>query len=253
MSLQDRVKNGERFSDLTFIDSHTHLDYFTDFFLPGSGHSIEGLIEYMDYIGMDKICCFSYSVCGGDFAYGNDSVGEAVKKYPERVIGFTVLNVHYPETWIEEVKRCESLGLRGIKLHPTWQGTSTELVDLTPLCEYANEHRKIIINHNWGPSEHLRKLADQYRDICFLTAHPYDPEVGRDCPNVYINTAIFRDYGKFEETVRIAGADKVVFGSDMPDLDVPLCLGPILYADIDDADKRLVLGENMKRILDTYV
>jgi predicted TIM-barrel fold metal-dependent hydrolase len=48
------------------------------------------------------------------------------------------------------------------------------------------------------------------------------------------------------------GASKILFGSDFPDLDTSLNLGPLLTAKISDEDKRLILGLNMERILTTY-
>ena len=55
--------------------------------------------------------------------------------------------------------------------------------------------------------------------------------------------------GAISEAVRSFGAEKVLSGSDFPDLDVSLNLGPLLTARISDEDKQLVLGRNMHRLL----
>ena len=46
-----------------------------------------------------------------------------------------------------------------------------------------------------------------------------------------------------------AGADRVLFGSDVPLMDPRSQLGKIITADITDEDKRLVLGGNARRLL----
>ena len=68
------VHQAQTFHDELLVDSHNHLDRFTDFFLPGQGHTAAGLIDYMDYLGIARICTFSYAGIGADFAYGNDAV-----------------------------------------------------------------------------------------------------------------------------------------------------------------------------------
>jgi hypothetical protein len=45
------------------------------------------------------------------------------------------------------------------------------------------------------------------------------------------------------------GADKILFGSDMPFVNANAQIGKILYARISDEDKRKILGLNMANIL----
>ena len=46
-----------------------------------------------------------------------------------------------------------------------------------------------------------------------------------------------------------AGADRVLFGSDMPEQDVRHHVGRVLTADISEEAKRKVLGLNAARLL----
>ena len=48
------------------------------------------------------------------------------------------------------------------------------------------------------------------------------------------------------------GADRLLFGSDLQDLPIAWGLGPILLARLSRQDKQLVLGENLRRILERY-
>ncbi|MFO8007360.1 MAG: amidohydrolase family protein, partial [Candidatus Brocadiia bacterium] len=59
-------------------------------------------------------------------------------------------------------------------------------------------------------------------------------------------------FGAAERYVALYGAKRLLFGSDMSDLPIPWGLGPILYADISEADKRAILGGNLRRLLQTH-
>jgi predicted TIM-barrel fold metal-dependent hydrolase len=56
-------------------------------------------------------------------------------------------------------------------------------------------------------------------------------------------------FGAIEKGVRIAGADRMLFGTDMALLDARHALGKIVTADISHADKRQILGLNAIELL----
>jgi predicted TIM-barrel fold metal-dependent hydrolase len=66
---------------------------------------------------------------------------------------------------------------------------------------------------------------------------------------LYAVVRSFRSPGVIEQLVAGAGAERVVFGSDMPLMDPRCQIGKIITAAIDDQAKRLVLGENAARLL----
>ena len=75
-------------------------------------------------------------------------------------------------------------------------------------------------------------------------------DVALEHPNVYLETcSTFRTPGVIEQLVEEAGAERVLFGSDVPLMDPRAQLGKILTADISDDDKRLILGGNARRLL----
>jgi predicted TIM-barrel fold metal-dependent hydrolase len=54
--------------------------------------------------------------------------------------------------------------------------------------------------------------------------------------------------GVVEKAVKEAGADRIVYGSDIPFRDASTQLGNVFYADITREQKEQVLGLNSKRI-----
>ena len=77
-------------------------------------------------------------------------------------------------------------------------------------------------------------------------------QVAAEEPNVYLDTAASVGYrGDFTEMVRLAGANKILYGSDMPWTCATYQLGRVLLAPITEAEKKLILGENLARLFKT--
>ena len=113
------------------------------------------------------------------------------------------------------------------------------------------------IEHASWP-KYAADVAPKYPDANFVLGHSGNCpparrqalDVAKDHPNVYLETcSTFRTPGAIEELVEEGGADRVIFGSDIPLMDPRTQLGKIITADISDEDKRLVIGGNAKRLL----
>jgi len=71
-------------------------------------------------------------------------------------------------------------------------------------------------------------------------------------PNLYVCSVPLLSPRACEEVVDAIGADRFLFGTDLLDLPIGWGLGPILFARISPEEKRLILRENLKRILSKY-
>jgi len=236
-------------SDVLVLDAHAHIGQIEQYSLPWP--SADDLVAYMDRFGTDRASIFAYAGVGSDFVWGNDLVIEAVRAHPDRFIGYATLNANYPEELIPELERTFALGLRGIKLITAYQGLPAETERFFPVYEWANARGTIILSHQWGASEFLDSIARRYPNISFHIGHlnPNYAQVVRNNDNVYTTTTFVPWPGAIAEAVEAFGAEKILFGSDFPDLDVSLNLGPVLTAKISDEDKLKILGSNMQCIL----
>jgi len=199
----------------------------------------------------DTACIFAFAGVMSDFVWGNNRVVEAVRKYPGRFVGYATLSANYPEDLIPELERT---ALRGIKLITAYQGHPEETERFTPVYEWANSRRTIILSHQWGSADFLGRVAREYPNVCFITGRlnfAY-ADVVRGHDNVYTTTTFVPWPGAIARATEAFGAEKILFGSDFPDLDASLNLGPLLTARVSDEHKRMMLGMNMQRILGTY-
>ena len=104
----------------------------------------------------------------------------------------------------------------------------------------------------------MGEIAPHYPNANFVVGHAGNTPIERAqaiaaaqaYPNVYLETcSTFRNPGVIEQLVAEAGADRVLFGSDLPLMDPRPQIGKIITARISDAAKRLVLGDNARRLL----
>ena len=71
-----------------------------------------------------------------------------------------------------------------------------------------------------------------------------------DCPNVCVDTSGSQPVADMlEYAVEKLGAERIVFGSDVPVRDFPSQLGKVYGAKLRRRDRRLILGGNAERLL----
>ena len=219
----------------------------------------------MDAAGVDKACvnCIFY----GDARYGNDLAAEYVARHPDRFLGVAYVTPRYPDEAMRELERCfDELGMYFLKLYPDYLGKPIDDPAYTPIFEWADGRGIVVMSHSsyFDESDTLTAprrftgLAQRYTRVRWVLAHSGNAAAGqaqaveaaRACPNVFLETCTsWGQDGTIEYLVEGAGADRVLYGSDMPLLDARQQVGRIVTADISDDAKRKVLGLNAIRLL----
>ncbi len=248
-------RSGQRPADMRFWDNHGHMGGRAPHYHLSGCSTVDGIVRDMDRLGVQQTCIFSFDGVFSDEQRGNDTVAEAVRRYPDRFVGFTLLNPHRgAEAMQAELERGAAMGLRGVKLIPYYQDYPEEgpLIDLA--CQWAHAHQQIILNHHWGSPAQVERLVATYPNACFFTGHTTTAyaDIMRRHANLYVCSCPLCGTRTCEEVVAAIGADRLMFGSDLQDLPIAWGLGPILFARLPEADKRLILGGNLQRVLATH-
>ena len=219
------------------------------------------MLHAMDSAGID-MTCLNDPFCP-DGITGNDGTARFVTQYPERFIGTANVSPLMPERMIPELTRAiDELKFRAIKVYSPNTPWDLGQSQWYPIYEFANERGLSMLFHT-GPSplaepKHLARVVPLYPRAVFVIGHSgNDPEqraqaiaLAQAHPNVYLETcSTFRTPGVIEQLVNEAGADRVLFGSDMPLMDPRPQLGKIITARISDEAKRKILGDNACRLL----
>lgn len=240
---------------LRFQDCHGHLGgKACHYHIPGG--DLDATVVELERQGIDRICAFSFAGVFSDERHGNDLVAEAIRRYPERFVGFTLLNPHRgADEMLAELERGRKRGFRGIKLIPWYQNYPEDGPNIEVACRWAHERRQMILNHWWGTQANLRRLMEKYPNACYITGHT-SLEYGdllRERDNLFVCSCPLWDGPRgCEKVVAAVGADRLMLGSDLQDLPIAWGLGPILFSRLPPAQKRLILGGNLQRILKSY-
>lgn len=246
-------------------DAHTHLSG-----VPGRTpeERMEQLLGFADRLGIERLCVFmgmtwSYDPSPEEMRKQNDEVLAALKRWHERAFGFVYLNPNHVEASLAELDRCVRDGpMVGVKL---WVARHCNTPELDPIVERAGELKALVLQHTYikatgnlpgesTPME-LAELARRHPQVPLVCAHTGgDWEQGiraiRGCRNVYAELCGSDPTAGFTEmAVRELGAERVLYGSDAGGRSFASQLGKVVGAEIPEPAKRLILGENLKRLL----
>ena len=251
--LHRKAREREDISGEGFMDCHGHLGEASPNHV--NHLPIEGMLAEMDRCGMDHCVVFGLDGIMGDETWSNDYIADAVRRYPDRFTGLTLVNLNHGEAaLLAELERGFEMGLRGVKLINVYQGYPTEgpLIDVA--VEFCHERDLIALNHDWGSARQIERLCTRYPRACFITGHANGSYSGvtQRCDNLFISTCPFHTWRKVEQFVELYGADRILFASDLTDLPIAWGIGPIMYAPIPEADKRKILGDNLRELLKRY-
>jgi predicted TIM-barrel fold metal-dependent hydrolase len=277
---------------MLIIDFHTHITapeiigrrdeylvrdaWFRDLYANPKARlsSAEDLLAAMDRDSVEQAVVFGFGwrdmdLCRRD----NDYVIESVARYPDRLIGFAIVNPKFGPEAVREIERCAAAGLVGIgELMPDGQGYRLDDQQImAPIVEVAMEHDMVLLTHSSEPVGHLYpgkgtvtpdeiiRFARLFPDAKLVCAHwgggtifyELMPEVSRIMCNVYYDTAaslyLYQD-DIFTLAARWAPG-KVLFATDFPLIGPGTFIRRMEAARMPTATLRRMLGGNAWRIL----
>jgi len=107
---------------------------------------------------------------------------------------------------------------------PHWPAIAQLLPDFPDLT-------LIVVGHSdWGDDRYFRPLLERY-------------------PRLHIDTSNYQTPDGIAELARAYGAERILYGSGFPPLQIGGALLTLARADIADAAKQAIAGENLRRLL----
>ena len=233
------------------------------------------LVTHLDATGVTGACAFGFPwQDDGHTRRCNDYVLEAAVRFPGRVLPFACVNP-LRHTASAEAERCLAAGARGLGEIATYgAGLGPEVRrGLAPLAALAAEAGVPLLLHTNEPVGHpypgksRMDLADLYQlvkenpDTNWILAHwggglfAYHllrREIDATLARVYYDTAAGPFLYKpevYRRFIDIAGADRLVFGSDYPLLDLPRYRRDMETAGLTAYEVAAITGDNLARLL----
>lgn len=217
------------------------------------------MLYAMDSAGIDVACVNHINYPDGTTS--NDLTARFVAGHPDRFIGFAYVSPLMPERMIPELSRAiDELKFAAIKLYSPHTPWDLNQPQWDPIYQFADERALAILFHTGSDAypKYLSDIAPRFPRAKFVAGHSGNtPDeraqaiaAAQSHPNVYLETcSTFRTPGVIEQLVNEAGADRVLFGTDMPLMDPRPQIGKIITARISDEAKQKILGGNARRLL----
>jgi len=230
--------------------------------------SIARLVALADRMGIERVVVymgtsFLADPSPDDLRKQNDQVLQALSHWHHRAFGFVYVSPKHVETSLREIDRCVRDGpMVGLKL---WVAERCDSDRVDALVGRAAELRAVVFQHTWIKTQgnlpgestptDLVALAKRHPAASIICGHTGGQwELGiravREVPNVSIDLAGSDPTAGFVEmAVRELGPRRVIYGSDAPGRSFASQLAKVNGANVSDDDRRLILGENLQRLL----
>jgi predicted TIM-barrel fold metal-dependent hydrolase len=221
---------------------------------------VEDHLTSMNQWGID-IRCISWWQPHNAPDKGNRIIAETVRKYPDRFLGFAVINPRWHKLAVKEVfKAKEEYGMVGLKFHPAACHYRPDLPIMDAIVEKAIELRFPMLFHcgadEFSNPHNLIHLARRFPEATIIMAHMGEEAwfeaiaLAGSVENVILDTTGSQNwYRILNYAIEMVGEDRIVFGMDFPAYNPGPEISKVRDADLTPAQKDKIMGENAARIL----
>lgn len=258
------------------IDFHTHcfpkkiaektiekLSFVSGGLTPYTDGTVTGLSLLMKNSGVDKSVVLSIATNAhqqksvNDFAasINNSNIMAFGSVYP------------YSDDALDELERIKELGLKGIKLHPDYQGFNVDDIKMKPIYKKISELSLITVFHAgndygyappYGATPEKMERALDWFTSPVVAAHWGGVGCGEGVLNHLAGKNIYFDtsyaYGTqpkfyFEKILEKHGADKLLFGTDAPWHNAQMELNLLNSLNLSKEDFEKITYKNAEKLL----
>jgi len=249
------------------IDAHEHA------YLYSGGP--EEQIAYADRLGIEKLVISrpvtTQTGTPDEFREANDFVLRAMKLYPGRILGQVTFNPQYLKESMEEINRCISQGMVGIKVYfqvkisdPLFYPVIEKAIDLNMIilmhanCQLGMGGYRMKYDTGTNPNTSLPDdfvtAAGRYPEAMLQYAHTggggdweYACKSFRKYPNIYVDTSGSNNEGSMIDfALECLGEDRLFFGTDGSYYQG---VGGILASSLSESQKQKIFFGNYNSIL----
>jgi predicted TIM-barrel fold metal-dependent hydrolase len=197
----------------------------------------------------------------------NAALLEEIKKYARKKYWFFPWIDPKKKGWLDFIAQ-NIKQIHGIKVHPSLDGIMGSVSNrlYRPVLEAAQKNGLPLLVHcgRWQEASSYKfplEMAALYKDVNFILAHlgGDSEELKLAAPlaakklglkNVFFDLSATREFWAIEKAAEVIGVDKLIFASDYPVMHPKVALENIRILNMPQAEKKLILGGNLARILE---
>jgi uncharacterized protein len=244
-----------------YVDVHAHLGDTVSRY-PACSQSAEKYLARM--ADSNVVAAVPCPAGGGPQARGvldtrdqNEQIADACRRRPDRFpIGMGIVEVRHLQPGVDELERSmDHSGLLGFMIHPGLSGHAMA-EELWPFLEVVDARKGLVLLHvaGGGHEPRVARHAKRFKNTTFIMAHvtfragqhTVAAESFGGLENVWCDIAQqAQGYDDaIPELVKGVGADRIVFGSDIPYYDYRRLQRQIEASPVDAATKDKIAAGN---------
>lgn len=259
---------------MEFFDIHAHifpphvaekviaqLEGYYGFKWEGTG-VFDDLISSMDEAGVRRCNIFSCATKPEQVETANTYLASLQAEFPERFCCFGTMHPDYPDI-AGELKRLNSLGLKGLKIHPDFQRVPIDDPGMIKIYDLAGDTLPMLFHigdpyQDYSAPKRLGRVLDMMPHLKVIAAHLGGYRaweegkkhlVGRD---LWLDTSSTVGYLPVEEAKKIVlahGCEKVLWGSDYPARRHKAAVEDIKKMGLSQAQEEMIFYRNAEQLL----
>jgi len=214
---------------MRIIDIHAH---YGEWFFPIYRSSKKSIVEMMNHHNIEIVILSSSKAIIYDMVEGNTDLGMILDSN-KGLYGYVYVNPNYPELSKAEIEKylANPLFKDVGEIHPDYSGLPVDSEESISMLIEAAEYRKPFLIHAYSLEDvrALVELVKKFPDNVFIAGHMGGTaasgtglswkkaiDAAKEYSNLYLEICMtLFEKGKLEEAVDKAGADKIMFGSDL--------------------------------------
>lgn len=261
---------------MKIIDFHNHIypdkiarkatdavGAFYDFHVMELTGTVEEMLSSHKAAGVDTCVALAVATNAHQVKTVNDFVAKVAFENKGSVYAFGSLHQDYDNN-IEEIDRCISMGLKGIKLHPDTQMFNVDDERLLEAYDYMQGKLPLLLHagdfrYDYSHPTRIKRICRMFPKLQVIAAHFGGWSVWEDAvenllhmENCMVDTSStsgFTTPEKFSELIHTFGEDRLLFGTDFPMWDTKLELDRFMSVKLTDAQREKILYTNAAKIL----
>jgi predicted TIM-barrel fold metal-dependent hydrolase len=244
------------------LDFHAHLD---ERWLHVKCDSATDMVRTLDRFEVEAACVFTIMGFYEECPAHNDALLRRADDFPDRLIPFVTVDPKQGRAAVDELERClANKRFRGVKFHPWLQAFAASMLrdTMMDILYVSAKHGVPILYHDGTPpystTYQIADLARWSPETIVVLGHAGSADYAnpaaqliRDIPNLHGCYCGSRP-GDLEHLVELAGADKIIFGSDFGAAGwrlLPERIDNVVEADLTDEQLDLILYANAAKLL----
>lgn len=245
------------------LDAHNHVDV--------GERSIEDIDDSCERLRITKVAC---SVPRGrtplEVRDSNNIVLNAMKNFPDRILGQCFINPIFEKESLEEIDRCVDNGM--VMLGELYDSVKINDPRYFPIIEKCIDYKIPLMLHgvttlgNWRkgylPSnpvnsslpEDFVDVGNRYPEAMIICGHiggggnwEYVCRILQSAPTIYLDTSgSVSDEGMMDMAIKYLGVDRLLFATD---INYETGVGKIMWANLSEAERRKIFFDNFNNLL----